>query len=369
MPAARHAPGVASGAFGARLALQQRLDRVLRGEPFVQHAVDRVADRHVDAVVPRQRVDRGGGGHAFGDVAELREDRGERLALRERRARRGGCATGRRCRSAPGRPVPRAPSASRAAPPSAADRRPVSASPRVISAARALWPKREPVARAGGDRQHVLHRAADLDAGDVVALVGAQRVAAQQRRHLRRRAPAPSPPPPPPSAGRGRPPRRSSGPRRRPRAPASAARAPGARARRPPGTPASTGTARNPLHSQTSGARAPARGQLARRPRAARRPASRRSATRHRPRPRARSSPSSAAGSAMPGRYLSLTRACPIGVRLRGVARPQRHRGDPPRRARWAATAVPQAPAPSTAADAVIRARRPRGRARARRPA
>ena len=37
----------------------------------------------------------------------------------------------------------------------------------------------QPVARAGGDRQHVLDRAADFDAGHVVADVGAQRVAAQ----------------------------------------------------------------------------------------------------------------------------------------------------------------------------------------------
>ena len=93
------------------------------------------------------------------------------------------------------------------------------------------------VARAGGDRQHVLDRAADLDAGNVVALVHAQRVGAQQRGDIARRARAPSPPRRRPSAARARPPPRSSDPISRRPAPASAVPAPGAQARRPPAAP------------------------------------------------------------------------------------------------------------------------------------
>ena len=47
-------------------------------------------------------------------------------------------------------------------------------------------PEAETVARAGRDREHVLHRAGDLHARDVVALVGAQRFGAKQRRDVRR---------------------------------------------------------------------------------------------------------------------------------------------------------------------------------------
>ena len=126
----------------------------------------------------------------------------------------------------------------------------------------------EAVARAGGDRQHVLHRAADFDAGDVVALVGAQRVGAQQRGDARRERARRSRRPPAPSAGRARLPPRSSVRRRRPPAPASAAPAPDARARRRPGT------RRSPApHEALSRARRAARARRLRE-RRARRPAS-----------------------------------------------------------------------------------------------
>ena len=128
---------------------------------------------------------------AFGDVAERGEDRVERLARARARARR--CRLRDSVAGAGQHEVAQAREPhQRLAPP--AHRRPtrraISASPRVISAARALWPKPRPSASAGRDREHVLDRAADLDAGDVVGLVDAQRVAAQQRRGLRARATA-----------------------------------------------------------------------------------------------------------------------------------------------------------------------------------
>ena len=89
----------------------------------------------------------------------------------------------------------------------------------------------QPVARPGGNGQHVLYRAADLDAGDVVAFISAQRIGTQERRHAARQAPDRSPRPRPRSANRARLLPRSSVPRRRRRAPATAARGPGAQDR------------------------------------------------------------------------------------------------------------------------------------------
>ena len=71
--------------------------------------------------------------------------------------------------------------------PSATPRRVISARPRVISAARAFSPgrrgspslRRQAVDQAGGDGQHVLHRAADLDADRVGRAVDAQRLAVE----------------------------------------------------------------------------------------------------------------------------------------------------------------------------------------------
>jgi hypothetical protein len=44
-----------------------------------------------------------------------------------------------------------------------------------------IEPKREAVAQAGGDRQHVLHRAADFDAGEVVVGIDAHRRSVEGR--------------------------------------------------------------------------------------------------------------------------------------------------------------------------------------------
>ena len=96
--------------------------------------------------------------------------------------------------------------------------REISARPRVMSAARVLWPEAEPVGDAGGDGHDVLERAAELDAGHVVRGVDAEAIGLEQRAAvssaMRRRAT----PSPPPSAARRRPPWRSSGPRGTPAA-------------------------------------------------------------------------------------------------------------------------------------------------------
>ena len=77
--------------------------------------------------------------------------------------------------------------------PSATPSRVISARPRVTSAARAFRPRqahaRPSVADADRDREHVLDRAADLDADQVVGGVDAQRSRCAARRRPRRAAP------------------------------------------------------------------------------------------------------------------------------------------------------------------------------------
>ena len=115
------------------------------GKSFVEHAVDGVADRHVDAVVrARARARRVAAPTPSATWPSSARISRQRPAPAPARARRAGCATGRRCRSARDRPAPRGPSASRAGRRAPRTRRPVSARPRVISAARALWPKPRP---------------------------------------------------------------------------------------------------------------------------------------------------------------------------------------------------------------------------------
>ncbi len=92
-----------------------------------------------------------------------------------------------------------------------------------------------PLDHAAGDGEHVLDRAADLGAGDVVGQIGPEAGPGDPRRPAARRAPGPRPPASPRSAGRPRPRGRRSGrkgprsaspaaPRARPRA--SAGRSP-----------------------------------------------------------------------------------------------------------------------------------------------
>ena len=168
----------------ARLALQQAQHGVPRREAFVQHTVNRVADGHLDAVLPGQRADRGRGAHALGNVSQVGEHVRQRLSARKREtdapvarkiagARQHEIAQSRKPHHRFAPPAERRAKAAglRKA---ARDER----SPRVV-------PEAQTVTRAGRDREHVLHRAADLDPRDVVALVGAQRFRAKQRRDVR----------------------------------------------------------------------------------------------------------------------------------------------------------------------------------------
>ena len=57
----------------------------------------------------------------------------------------------------------------------------ISAKPRAISAARALWPSLRPIDDAAGDGEHVLHRAADFRADEIVGEIGPEGRACDQR--------------------------------------------------------------------------------------------------------------------------------------------------------------------------------------------
>ena len=70
--------------------------------------------------------------------------------------------------------------------PSARPKRTSSAKPRVVSAAAALAPSPRPVTMPDGDRQHVLGRAADLDAAHVGRLIGPEGARRQRLGQLRR---------------------------------------------------------------------------------------------------------------------------------------------------------------------------------------
>jgi hypothetical protein len=72
--------------FRTRLALEQLQDSIPRREAFVEHAMDGVADRHVDAVMARERAHRGRGGHALGTVPQVPEDLRQRFPRGERQA-------------------------------------------------------------------------------------------------------------------------------------------------------------------------------------------------------------------------------------------------------------------------------------------
>ena len=162
------------------------------------------------------------------------------------------------------------------------------------------------------------------------------------------------------SAIRGRPRRRSSA--RRSRRPArfhSGARCWCASAT-PAGCAALAGTATNPFDSQKSGARAPA----AARSRATPGNAATGVATTTSDAAAAVASvlvTASESGSTMPGRYLSLLRRAAIAAAC-AASRAQSVTARSSRRDRWAASAVPQAPAPTMAI--VLRVRTPARSAR-----
>ena len=66
--------------FLPRIPRKQLLHGVARRSAPEQHRTHRPRDRHVDFLFRGERFDRAGGVHALRDMAELLEDRGERLA-------------------------------------------------------------------------------------------------------------------------------------------------------------------------------------------------------------------------------------------------------------------------------------------------
>ena len=208
----------------------------------------------------------------------------------------------------------------------------------------------ETVARAGGDREHVLDRAADLDAGDVVALVGAQRVGAQQRRDVRRER----------GVGRGDGHRRRQSARdflgearardhadrRRPHRREILVRERDARRMRGARRHGDEAL-RQPEERRTrAGGRELARHVRQRRDRR-RDDDERRSGAP----PRASTVTTSASGSAMPGRYFVVDARAPRSPRACAASRAHSVTARSSRRARCAASAVPHAPAPTIAID------------------
>lgn len=64
----------------------QLFERDGRREPLVEHAIDALEERHVDAVRPGESARRDRRIHALGHHPEASHDVGELLALRERDA-------------------------------------------------------------------------------------------------------------------------------------------------------------------------------------------------------------------------------------------------------------------------------------------
>src|SRR3989338_4519056 len=67
-----------------RLALEQRLDRRVRRQVFVEHLVYLLGDGHLDVEFLRQLIKLARGGHALGLLPQGAADLGQFLALAER---------------------------------------------------------------------------------------------------------------------------------------------------------------------------------------------------------------------------------------------------------------------------------------------
>src|SRR6201987_2011752 len=80
----RIAPSPPSTEVLARLAREQCFDRPARRKVLVEHAMDGLADRHLDPKGRGKRPEIASRGDAFGDVAQLGENRGQRAPVRER---------------------------------------------------------------------------------------------------------------------------------------------------------------------------------------------------------------------------------------------------------------------------------------------
>ena len=225
--------------------------------------------------------------------------------------------------------------------------------PRVIKPGARVVAEAEPVGGAGGDRDHVLERAAELDADHVVGAVDAEAIAGEQRLHARARSARCCSRRRPRSACRARLPWRSSG--RRARA-SRGCDAPG-RARRSStcvisiklsfSMPLVAVTISAPAGSERRDLRAPARAGRAR----ARRTAPRRrpsSASREIARDAQRRRQLDARQVARRSRACARCCSASSGVRAHSCVAT-------PLFARCLASAVPQEPAPSTATR-VIRA-------------
>ena len=301
-------------------------------------------------------------GHALGDVAELRQDP---ASGSPRASAKPDAPVARQVAGAGEHEVAQArrgPSASRAGRPCAAASRPVSASPRVISAARALWPKPRPSLAPAAIASTFL-TAPPISTPAMSSLSYARSVlAAQQRaatsareRRVGRR-----------DGDRGRQAARDflgearSGDDADRRA-ASAAPATGARAPRRRELRVGV-TTRNPFDSQTSGARAPAAASVsATSGSAATGVATTTSDARAAVAQRRVTASAPAAGCPAGSGVLARRGDRPPPGRRRAPSRVTRTSG---RRARCAASAVPQAPAPtrwtsrSTAFSAGAMARR-----------
>ena len=255
-------------------------------------------DRQLDAVAGAE-LERG-----LGRAHALRRPCAARAACRRAsgrgraRCRPGGCGCDARCRSAPRSPSPLRP-ASVSRPAAHRGRQPRDLDQaagderghRVVAEAEALDD-------AGGDRHHVLQRAADLDAGDVVGRIQPQRRTAEllldervppRRTTTRRR---------PPSAARPRPrPRTSARTARRPAAPARPRR-------RSPATSRNSVPCSSPLAALTNGtaAGAIADGAMHDGTQALRRHRDDHQRARRRRRPRSRRSDATPSTRATPGR-------------------------------------------------------------------
>ena len=165
-------PGLA---LAARVAAEQLLDRLRRRAPLEQHRADRARDRHVDRAAARASAS-----HFARRCARPRRHgraaRGSPSSRSPRAERQADAAVARQVAGAGEDQVARAGEAHEGlgAPAERDASRVISARPRVISAARAFCPRPRPSQMPAAIAMHVLHRAADLDADQVVAGVDAQ---------------------------------------------------------------------------------------------------------------------------------------------------------------------------------------------------
>ena len=125
----------------------------------VEHRADPLRDRQLDADAVREVAQHRRGRQPLDDLADLR--RAPRRASRRARSarRRGGCGPSGASTCTIRSPIPARPENVSGSAPHASPSRAISTSPRVISAAFALSPSREPVDAAGRERDHVLRGA------------------------------------------------------------------------------------------------------------------------------------------------------------------------------------------------------------------